>query len=131
MERALFADEVASELPASGQRPGGMSSLAAASFLCIAGWLLLARSQARALQSAFVTLATMGLLLVASAMLPFLFGADGVGGAALYSQVSFPTTLAQAGLAFGLLCVRPELRSEERRVGKECRSRRLPLQSKS
>lgn len=109
MERALFADEVASELPASGQRPGGMSTLAAASFVFIAGGLLLARSQARALQTAFVTLATMGLLLVASAMLPFLFGADGVGGAALYSQVSLPTTLAQAGLAFGLLCVRPEL----------------------
>ena len=124
IERAWFADEVASERLGSEHRFGGMSAIAAVSFVFIAGGLLLARAEARALQTVFVTLATMGLLLVASAMLPFLFGA-GVSSAGLYSQVSLPTTLAQAGLAFGLLCVRPELGWMRLLSGEEPASREM------
>src|SRR5690606_40312309 len=86
-----------------------LSMISSVSFLFIAGGLLLAHARTRGLQAAFVTLATMALLLVASAMLPFLFGADALRDAGPYSKVSLPAIIAQAGLTFGLVCVRPEL----------------------
>jgi PAS domain S-box-containing protein len=51
----------------------------------------------------------MALLLVSSAILPFLFGVDSLSDAGPYSKVSLPVTVAQAALTLGLVCVRPEL----------------------
>ncbi len=109
IERALFAHDVAGDQLITERRSGRMSVISAVSFILVAGGLLLAHAKARSLQTAFVTLATMALLLVASAMLPFLFGADALQEAGPYSKVSLPAIIAQAGLTFGLVCVRPEL----------------------
>ncbi len=109
LERALFAQDITAEQILGERESGRMPTIAAVSFLFIAGGLLLARFESRGLQTAFVTLSTMALLLVMSAMLPFLFGVDSLSDAGPYSTVSLPATFAQVTLTFGLVCVRPEL----------------------
>lgn len=78
-------------------------------FTLLAIGVLLAQTEIVRLQSAFVTVTTIALLLVTSAVLPFLFSIESLRTDGPYAEISLPSTIALTLLTFGLVCTRPDL----------------------
>jgi PAS domain S-box-containing protein len=109
MERWLFAEAVLNEQPAPVLRPGKVSDTTAVLVLLFGTALLLAQATARVLQTAYVATATMGLLLIASFTVSFVFIGTAIDNAPLNMRMSIPTTASLSLLIFGVLCLRPDL----------------------
>lgn len=109
VETSLLGSAVSPAADADPLQMTSMADVTAVCFVLIASGVLLARAQKRVLQAAFVIAVTLALLLVASTVLLFLFRVEVLRAAQPYSDVSLPSTIAQALLTFGLLCVRPDL----------------------
>lgn len=125
VEAALFGEAISYQGDARKTEPDRMADVSAVCFALIAVGVFLSRAEKRELQSAFVTAATLALLLVASALLPFVFHIQALREAQPYSEVSLPSTIAQALLTFGLLCARPDLGWMRLLSGEEPASREM------
>ncbi len=88
---------------------GRISDIAAIGFVLVSTGLLLTGARAPSLQSAFVTVTTIALLIVTSAILPFLFDIEALRQSGPYAEVALPSAAGLTLLTFSLLCARPDL----------------------
>lgn len=104
----LFPEAVANQVP-QPRKAGHMSDIVALIFILHGLAILIARSTRPTLQAAFVALATVGLILIASSVVGLLFLRPAIDTATLNFRMSVPTTLSLCALVFGALCLRRDL----------------------
>jgi PAS domain S-box-containing protein len=109
LETKFFPDALANQQRLGWEMNGRLSDASAVLFALFGIALLISRARRNVLQSAYVAVATMALLLIASCVVSFLFIGAAIDSAPFNLRMSIPTTLGLSSLIFGVLCLRPDL----------------------